>query len=205
MTWLWATQRTPPGESLDEVVAVIVGYIRREDSRKDMVREEALRDWGAERIVWEKTTKRGWYRPSYAEMAAGLQPGDTVVVSELCQLAAGARDILVMIARLDRAGVGFASLKEDFCTTTDRGKETLRVITALAEIEEAWLRRREEKVQRAKEAGCYKGRTPLKVDEEKFRAVCAQWRAGELTAVAAMEQMGLKPNTFYRRVRERGW
>ena len=164
MTWLWATQWTPPGESLDEVVTVIVGYIRREDSKEDMVREAALRDWGAERIVWEKLTKR-----------------------------------------LDRAGVGFASLKEDFYTATNWGKETMRVMTALAEIEEEWLRHRGEQIQKARDAGCYKGRTPLKVDEEKFRAVCTQWRAGELTAVAAMEQMGLKPNTFYRRVRERGW
>ena len=205
MTWLWATQWTPPGESLDEVVTVIVGYIRREDSKEDMVREAALRDWGAERIVWEKLTKRSWYRPSYVEMAAGLQPGDTVVVSEFCQLAAATRDILVMTARLDRAGVGFSSLKEDFYTATNWGKETMRVMTALAEIEEEWLRHRGEQIQKARDAGCYKGRTPLKVDEEKFRAVCTQWRAGELTAVAAMEQMGLKPNTFYRRVRERGW
>jgi hypothetical protein len=40
------------------------------------------------------------------------------------------------------------------------------------------------------------------VDEAKFRAVCARWWAGEITATAAMQEVGLKANTFYRRVKE---
>ena len=79
------------------------------------------------------------------------------------------------------------------------------MITALAEIEEAWLRRREEKVQRAKEAGCYKGAHAAEGGRGKIPRGLRPMAGGELTAVAAMEQMGLKPNTFYRRVRERGW
>ena len=45
---------------------------------------------------------------------------------------------------------------------------------------------------------------PVAVDEAKFRAVCARWRAGEITATAAMKAVGLKPNTFYRRVKQLG-
>ena len=59
-------------------------------------------------------------------------------------------------------------------------------------------------VEKAKAAGRYNGRTPLAIDEEKFRAVCTRWRAGEMTAVAAMRLLGLKPNTFYRRVKDLG-
>jgi histidyl-tRNA synthetase len=50
-------------------------------------------------------------------------------------------------------------------------------------------------------------RAPRTVDhlcpdcEAKFRTVCARWRAGEITATAAMKAVGLKPNTFYRRVK----
>jgi len=29
-----------------------------------------------------------------------------------------------------------------------------------------------------------------------------KWRAGEITATRAMQEVGLKPNTFYRRVKE---
>ena len=49
-----------------------------------------------------------------------------------------------------------------------------------------------------------KGRKPLEVDEKKFRSICSKWRSGEITASAAMKELGLKPNTFYRRVKEMG-
>ena len=51
-------------------------------------------------------------------------------------------------------------------------------------------------------SGKYKGRKPVAVDEAKFRAVCARWRTGEITATAAMQEVGLKANTFYRRVKD---
>ena len=34
---------------------------------------------------------------------------------------------------------------------------------------------------------------------DNFERVVSRWRAGEITAVEAMRQTGLKPNTFYRR------
>lgn len=77
-------------------------------------------------------------------------------------------------------------------------------MSALAEMEEERMLRRQKNVEKAKAAGRYKGRTPLAIDEEKFRAVCTRWRAGEMTAVAAMRLLGLKPNTFYRRVKDLG-
>ena len=98
----------------------------------------------------------------------------------------------------------FASLRENFHTATGQGRETLRVLSALAEMEEERMLRRQKNVEKAKAAGRYKGRTPLAIDEEKFRAVCTRWRAGVMTAVAAMRLLGLKPNTFYRRVKDLG-
>jgi len=32
--------------------------------------------------------------------------------------------------------------------------------------------------------------------------VCVSWREGKITATAAMKKLGLKPNTFYRRVKK---
>ena len=43
--------------------------------------------------------------------------------------------------------------------------------------------------------------TMIQIDENTFQAECAKWRAGEITAAAAMKRLGLKPNTFYRRVK----
>ena len=183
---------------------MIVGYIRMCTQAEDRDREKALHQWGAEKLYWEKDSSRSWVRPAYEEMAATLQPGDTVVVSEFRQLAGSARDVLILLHRLYSAKVEFASLRENFHTATGQGRETLRVLSALAEMEEERMLRRQKNVEKAKAAGRYKGRTPRAIDEEKFRAVCTRWRAGEMTAVAAMRLLGLKPNTFYRRVKDLG-
>ncbi len=50
----------------------------------------------------------------------------------------------------------------------------------------------------------YKGRKPVEIDETQFKALCKRWRSGEITATAAMNEIGLKPDTFYRRVKELG-
>ena len=62
--------------------------------------------------------------------------------------------------------------------------------------------RQREGIEIAKAEGKYKGRKPVEVDTELFKTVCKRWRAGEITATAAMNEVGLKPNTFYRRVKE---
>lgn len=183
---------------------MIVGYIREKGEDEARRQEERLRDWGAQEIVWEKPVQREWVRPQYDKLAQDCQAGDTVVVTALPQLAGNARDILVMIHRLVQKGVTFVSLREDFRTDTPAGKETLRVTAYLAQLEEGRISRRQANVEKAKAAGKYKGRTPLYVDEKAFRAVCARWQAGEMTAVAAMAKLGLKPNTFYRRVKDLG-
>ena len=48
-----------------------------------------------------------------------------------------------------------------------------------------------------------KGRKPITLDEDMFDKVVRRWQSGEITARAAMQELDLKPNTFYRRVKER--
>ena len=81
----------------------------------------------------------------------------------------------------------------------------LTVFGALAELErESILERQREGIEIAKAEGKYKGRKPIQVNDAKFRSVCARWHAGEITATAAMKEVGLKPNTFYRRTKQLG-
>ena len=48
-----------------------------------------------------------------------------------------------------------------------------------------------------------KGRKPIALDDDLFDRVVRRWQSGEITARAAMQELDLKPNTFYRRVKER--
>ena len=99
----------------------------------------------------------------------------------------------------------FVSLKENIDTTTPQGRFMLTVFGALAELErENILERQREGIEIAKSEGKYKGRKPIDYNEAQMKTLCKQWRAGEITATAAMKELGLKPNTFYRRVKEMG-
>lgn len=44
----------------------------------------------------------------------------------------------------------------------------------------------------------------MEIDRERFEAVVKEWRAGKVSAVDAMKELDVKPNTFYRRVKEWG-
>ena len=75
---------------------------------------------------------------------------------------------------------------------------------ALAALDHKELREKQQNgIDRAKEEGKYKGRKPIEVDDELFEAVVKNWENGQITAREAMAQLALKPNTFYRRIKQR--
>ena len=97
-----------------------------------------------------------------------------------------------------------ADLKDIFVFAEDMTNEDEEK-QALAELErENILERQREGIEIAKSEGKYKGRKPIDYNEAQMKALCKKWRAGEITATAAMKELGLKPNTFYRRVKEMG-
>ncbi|MBO5386872.1 MAG: recombinase family protein [Lachnospiraceae bacterium] len=79
----------------------------------------------------------------------------------------------------------------------------IEVYTAVAEQEmEKRVKRQREGIEAAKARGVYKGRKPITVDAKLFENVYKRWRAGEFTALKAMDMLGLKTNTFYRMVKQ---
>lgn len=60
-----------------------------------------------------------------------------------------------------------------------------------------------EGIERAKRAGKYRGPlNAIKINWKQFETEYKLWKQGHITARLAMEHTGLKPNTFYRRVKE---
>lgn len=134
-----------------------------------------------------------------------VREGDIIVVESISRIARNTRDLLSIVAQLENKGVEFVSLKENIDTSTPQGRFMLTVFGALAELErESILERQREGIAIAKGQGKYKGRKPIEIDENRFRAVCSKWQNGEITAAAAMRELGLKANTFYRRVKKFG-
>ena len=183
-----------------------VGYIRCSTIEQNEARQlKMMEEQNAERLFIDKASGKNTDRKAFKEMMAFVRAGDTVIVESISRIARNTRDLLSIVSDLTEKGVEFVSLKENMDTTTPQGRFMLTVFGALAELErENILERQREGIEIAKSEGKYKGRKPVEVDEKRFKEVCARWRSGEITATAAMQEVGLKPNTFYRRVKELG-
>jgi DNA invertase Pin-like site-specific DNA recombinase len=197
------------GVTLDaKVVTSImkIGYVRVSTQEQNETRQVALlEEHGAEKLYIEKASGKNVNREALQEMLSFVRSGDTVIVESISRIARNVRDLLEIVARLTEKGVEFISLKENIDTTTPQGRFMLTVFGALAELErESILERQREGIAIAKAEGKYKGRQPIAVDEQKLRIICKEWRDGEITATEAMRILRLKPNTFYRRVKEMG-
>ena len=183
-----------------------VGYVRCSTIEQNEARQlKMMEEQRAEKLFIDKASGKNTDRKAFKEMMAFVRAGDMVIVESISRIARNTRDLLSIVSELTEKQVEFVSLKENIDTTTPQGRFMLTVFGALAELErENILERQREGIAIAKDAGKYKGRKPLEVDEAQFKDTCKRWRAGEITATAAMQEVGLKPNTFYRRVKEMG-
>ena len=78
----------------------------------------------------------------------------------------------------------------------------LQLLSYMAEDERKRTRaRQEEGIRIAKERGVKFGRKKQEIDDT-FRAVYPIWKQNKITAVETMRKVGMKSNTFYRRVKE---
>ena len=181
-----------------------VGYVRCSTADQNEARQlKMMDDQKVEKIFIDKASGKNVERNDFKAMMAFVRAGDTVIVESISRIARNTRDLLTIISSLTEKSVEFVSLKENIDTTTPHGRFMLTVFGALAELErESILERQREGIEIAKTEGKYKGRKPVVINEAKFRAICVRWRAGEITATTAMKEIGLKPNTFYRRVKE---
>lgn len=181
-----------------------VGYVRCSTVEQNEARQlKMMEEQKAEKVFTDKASGKNTDRAAFKDMMAFVRVGDVVIVESISRIARNTRDLLSIISELTEKGVEFVSLKESIDTTTPQGRFMLTVFGALAELErESILERQREGIEIAKSEGKYKGRKPVGYDVEQFKAVCKRWRDGEITATAAMQEVGLKSNTFYRRVKE---
>lgn len=183
-----------------------VGYLRVSTIEQNEARQrEALRQYGIEKdnLFMDKQSGKNTDRPKLKEMLSFVRRGDCVIVESISRIARNTKDLLSIVELLKSKGVEFISLKENIDTTTPQGKFMLTVFGAMAELErESILERQREGIAIAKKEGKYKGRQPIKIDDKLFKKTIEEWRNGKITAVKAMEILNLKPNTFYRRVKE---
>ncbi|MFW9331605.1 recombinase family protein [Paenibacillus polymyxa] len=162
----------------------------------------------------DKLSGKDFKRPKYQAMRLLIRAGDLVYLDALDRLGRDydgiisewkyiTREIGADIVCLDNETL-FDSRK--FKTMGDFGKvmedQFLSLLAYVAEQERKKNRQRQaEGIEVARTAGVTFGR-PRQVIDDKFVQVYEEWKAGRLTATAAMQKVGMKRNTFYRRVKE---
>lgn len=187
---------------------MLLGYIRVSTMEQNEARQiEILKQKGvaSENLYIDKQSGKNTDRPKLKELLSYIRRGDVIITESISRIARNTKDLLSIIEQLQNKGVEFVSLKESIDTTTPQGKFMLTVFAAMAELErDNILERQREGIAIAKAAGKYKGRKPIDIDKALFKSTVANWKEGKITARKAMEIVGVKPNTFYRRVKELG-
>ena len=185
---------------------MLLGYIRVSTVEKNEARQtKALIEKGVEKenLYIDKQSGKNANREQLKALLSFCRKGDIVITESISRIARNTKDLLSIVDTLTSKGVDFISLKESIDTSTPQGKFMLTVFGAMAELErENILERQREGIAIAKEQGLYQGRQKMKIDRAEFERVVKEWRAGNKTAVEAMKELDVKPNTFYRRVKE---
>ncbi len=179
-----------------------IGYVRCSSKTQNPERQEVLMErLGVEKVFIDMLSGKDANRPQLQTMLEFMREGDMVVVESFSRLARNTRDLLEITDKMREKGVEFVSQKEAIDTKSPVGKALLTILGAISELERDYmLERQAEGIALKKERGEYKGRVPIKVDEKQFEQEYKLWKSGQITAKTAMSHLGLKPNTFYRRV-----
>lgn len=181
-----------------------VGYVRVSTAEQNTARQEVImKQLGVEKVFMDKMSGKNTDRPQLQEMLSFVREGDTLVVESISRLARSTKDLLSIMEELDKKKVKFVSQKESIDTSTPNGVFMMTIFAAMAQLErETMLARQREGIEIAKAEGKYRGRKPVEVDEEKFRQLYNDWQNGKSTPKIMMNELGLKPTTFWRKVKE---
>jgi DNA invertase Pin-like site-specific DNA recombinase len=180
-----------------------IGYIRVSTEEQNTARQEVLmKELNVEKVFIEKISGKNKDRKKLKEMMEFSREGDIIVVESISRFARNTRDLLELIDTLKKKGVGFISKKESMDTETPAGNFMLTMFGAIAELERAYiLDRQKEGIAIAKKEGKFKGRQLKKIDDKLFEELYVKWKNREIMAIEFMAKVGMKANSFYRRVK----
>ncbi|APB76453.1 Holliday junction branch migration DNA helicase RuvB [Paenibacillus polymyxa] len=190
------------------------GYIRVSTKDQNEARQlEAMQDLGImERDYFiDKKSGKNFDRPQYQALKSVLRKGDILFIKELDRLGRNAEEIKREWQDITQEiGAHIVILDMPILDTRQyhNGLEkvissiVLELLSYMAEREREKINgRQNEGIAAAKNSGVVFGR-PKQAISDEFITAYEEWKQGGITAVEAMKRVEMKPNTFYRRVKE---
>ena len=194
-----------------------VGYIRVSAKDQNPARQiETMRKLNIEErfIFIDKASGKNMARESYQAMKLVLRKGDLLYLDALSRLGRDYDSIISEWKDITRnIGCDIIVLDNEmfnsqkFREMGDLGKLLedlfLSTLAYVADHQRKEIKRSQaEGIALAKAAGKYKGRKPIMIDPEAFEKVYLEVLSKDRTNTSAMNKLGLKPNTYYRFVKE---
>lgn len=182
-----------------------VAYIRVSTKEQNEQRQlEAMKPHNIEKYYIEKASgKNTTDRPELNSMIDFVREGDTVYIHDFSRLARSTKDLLNIVEQLNNKGVHLVSNKECLDTSTPQGKLMLTMLAAIYEFErQNLLDRQAEGIELAKAAGKYKGRKPVEIDSELFRAQYNRYMSREINKTQLAKALKVSRPTLDRMLKE---
>jgi len=192
-------------------------YLRVSSKEQNLARQidsiRQLDDYIDERDIYiDKQSGKDFNRPEWLALKRSIRPGDTLFVHSLDRLGRNKKGILEEWQWLIDNKINIVVLDMPLLDTRKyKGLDgigelvtnlVLQILSWLAEEERRKIKERQrEGIDAALKRGIKFGRPPVQ-KPKNFDTVYKQWKNGEITAIKAMQELGLKRNTFYRFVKE---
>ena len=190
------------------------GYIRVSSKDQNELRQlEAMKEKEVDErdIFMDKQSGKDFKRAQYQLLKRIIRKGDVLYIHSLDRFGRNKEEILqewnditkniqADIVVLDMPLLDTTQFKDNLGTFI--ADLVLQILSWMAEDERNRIRKRQrEGIDVALKNGVAFGR-PKSVITEQFKQAYHRWKSGEMTAVKAMQEVGLKKTTFYKLVRE---
>lgn len=191
------------------------GYMRVSSKEQNLDRQyEALKNYVTDKdyIYSDKASGKDMERKGFQDMLKAMRKGDTLYIKSIDRLGRNKELIKDYLEQFKKKGIRVKII--DIPTTMqDRPSEEewvidminniiIEVYTSMAEQERQNIKQRQsEGIAVAKSKGKHLGRPIMELPEE-WNKLYKEWKAGNITAVAFMNAIGMKKATFYKKVKE---
>ena len=182
-----------------------VAYVRVSTVEQNEARQiEGLKPHNIEKWYIEKVSGKNMTdRPELNNMLDFVREGDTVFIHDFSRLARSTKDLLRIVDMLKDKGVHLVSNKESIDTTTATGQLMLTMIAAIAEFErQNMLDRQAEGIAIAKREGKYKGRKPIDIEDDIFKAQYDRYLHREINKSQLAKVLKVSRPTLDKMIRE---
>lgn len=190
-------------------------YMRVSSKDQNLDRQyEALKSYvtNEDYIYSDKASGKDMEREGFQNMLKAMRSGDTLYIKSIDRLGRNKELIKDYLEQFKKKGVRVKII--DLPTTMQdvpAGQEwvidminniIIEVYTSMAEQERQNIKQRQsEGIAVAKAKGKHLGRPVMELPKE-WDNLYKEWKAGQITAVAFMDAIGMKKATFYKKVKE---